>query len=177
MGDTPQSNPESFWKTIPGVITAVAALITAIGGLLVALHAVSQNSSVATSGSEPKAIKSPIAPGSDSEIKQDLITVHPTAGAKFSRAPPDSGFTFEVEYFYQITNANPHDVDCRVEFTCIKEENNSTNARERYQSRTHSIFLKAGATEDITGILRCNGYNDKYGRIALRQDSVHCSGT
>lgn len=32
--------PKSFWRTIPGIITAIATLITAIGGFLVVLHQV-----------------------------------------------------------------------------------------------------------------------------------------
>ena len=32
--------PKSFWSTIPGIITAIATLITAIGGFLVVLNQV-----------------------------------------------------------------------------------------------------------------------------------------
>jgi hypothetical protein len=35
MSDT---DKKSFWSTLPGVITAIAALITAIGGILLTLH-------------------------------------------------------------------------------------------------------------------------------------------
>jgi hypothetical protein len=31
-------NKPSFWATLPGILTGVAALITAVGGLLVAVH-------------------------------------------------------------------------------------------------------------------------------------------
>jgi hypothetical protein len=34
----PQSESKSWWQTIPGILTAVAAVITAVTGLVVALH-------------------------------------------------------------------------------------------------------------------------------------------
>ncbi len=34
----PSGDKQSFWTTLPGILTAIAAVITAVGGLLVALH-------------------------------------------------------------------------------------------------------------------------------------------
>src|SRR5215469_5515424 len=38
MSQDGQSDSKSWWQTLPGVLTAVAALVTAITGLLVAVH-------------------------------------------------------------------------------------------------------------------------------------------
>jgi hypothetical protein len=35
-----QPKPQSWWQTLPGILTAAAAIITAITGLVVALHQV-----------------------------------------------------------------------------------------------------------------------------------------
>jgi len=162
--------------------TAATAVVSiAVLAAVVALVALTQGAGGTSTTPSQKVTAIAASPNatltsSGSTIKDDLITVRKTAPAQFSRAAPDSGFTIEVVYFYQITNANPQSAACRVEFTCIKQEINSSNVLERYQSRTHSIFLKAGATEDITGILRCNGYTDHRGQIALHSETIGCSG-
>jgi hypothetical protein len=177
MSNNSPPHQGSFWTTIPGVITAVATLITAVGGLLIALHTLPQRATSTPTSSDfasrdGSRVTSTGVPGSEPTIKQELITLHKTADSKYS----STGDTFRVEYFYQITNANTQDVDCRVEFTCIKgRRDNTDSVLERYESRVHSIVVKAGATEDITGFLRCYGYNDAQGLITLQREIGDCS--
>ena len=38
MSEAPKSEPKGWWQTLPGLLTAAAGIITAITGLLVALH-------------------------------------------------------------------------------------------------------------------------------------------
>jgi hypothetical protein len=40
MAENSGGNSRSWWLTLPGMLTAIAALITALGGLIVALHQV-----------------------------------------------------------------------------------------------------------------------------------------
>lgn len=111
------------------------------------------------------------------EIKQELITIQRTADSDFLRGDEGDEFTFRAVYFYRLTNANARDVRCRVEFTCFKQQRNSTNVLAQYESRTHSVIVKAGASEDLTGSVRCYGYTDDQGQIAVRREVGDCSGT
>lgn len=40
MEDTEKKSPFSFWRSVPGLLTGLAALVTAVAGLLVTLHQV-----------------------------------------------------------------------------------------------------------------------------------------
>ncbi len=41
MTDSTESKSQSWWTTLPGVLTALAALVTAVSGLIIAFHQVS----------------------------------------------------------------------------------------------------------------------------------------
>jgi hypothetical protein len=54
MGD--DAKPQSWWQTLPGILTSVTATITAIAGLIAVLHQFSSSSTV--NSSQPAAMPS-----------------------------------------------------------------------------------------------------------------------
>lgn len=40
MGDAKEEEPKRWWKTLPGILVAIAGLLSAVGSLLVALHTI-----------------------------------------------------------------------------------------------------------------------------------------
>jgi len=65
MAEEP-SKPQSWWQTLPGILTAVAALITAVTGLIVALNqagALPRRSSTISTSPTPSTTLSAGAPG------------------------------------------------------------------------------------------------------------------
>ena len=61
------NDDKSFWTTLPGVLTAIATLLTAIGGLIAALHKSNTNAPQASPvSSVPASVFSVTAPASGS---------------------------------------------------------------------------------------------------------------
>jgi hypothetical protein len=58
MTDSPEPKSSSWWTTLPGILTGLAALITAVGGLIIAFHQVTsrigagETAKQATSGAQ-----------------------------------------------------------------------------------------------------------------------------
>ena len=58
-----EEQPKSWWGTIPGVLTAIAALLTAVTGLIVALRQTSRMEAQTTKATPEKpAISAPATP-------------------------------------------------------------------------------------------------------------------
>jgi hypothetical protein len=105
MTDTPDSRP-SFWTTLPGVLTAIAALITAAAGLYAVLHrsepAVSSSlrtTSSSTSSSLPArsaADSVQVAPRTPSTTNTLPSKYRPTAGATTATAASDPLAPYEA---------------------------------------------------------------------------------
>jgi hypothetical protein len=59
MTDSPESKSQSWWTTLPGILTGLAALVTAVSGLIIAFHqmtnrnAVEETAKHATIGEQP----------------------------------------------------------------------------------------------------------------------------
>ena len=66
-----EEKPQSWWKTLPGIMTAVTAFLTAITGLIVALHQTGMFSGVQEPS--PKTTPTLAAPGLISPENRALL--------------------------------------------------------------------------------------------------------
>ena len=79
---------KSFWTTLPGILTGLAALITAIGGVIVALH----------SSGESESVKAPLSTQSksDGERTSEEPSANTTNKTKGDKSPIVSGTDGDV---------------------------------------------------------------------------------
>jgi hypothetical protein len=73
MGD--EGKPQSWWQTLPGILTSITATITAVAGLLAVIHQLS--SSPAPGVQQPASVVSPQAQAAESSVS---ATVAATPG-------------------------------------------------------------------------------------------------
>lgn len=85
------SEKQSFWTTLPGVLTGVAALLTAVTGLLVVMHprspSVAKGSTVTASGSQGAKTEAaggagPAASSPTAQVKKATVVVVETDGTE-----------------------------------------------------------------------------------------------
>jgi hypothetical protein len=95
-----QDESGSFWRTLPGILSAVAALITAVAGLIVGLNAVSSSGDNA----KPTTAGSAISPRPRPALADAL------AGTWSGKAKQGKNATFDVE----LTIAK----GCAIKETC-----------------------------------------------------------
>ena len=81
MSPDKESSPKGWWQTLPGVLTALAAIITAITGLLIAVH---QAGFLGRSPQAPAQVQSRTQPAGESPHSVD---------AQAEVSPPSTGVT------------------------------------------------------------------------------------
>ena len=70
-----EEKKKSFWETLPGIITAIAALITAIAALVAAMNGVSKEKPEAPAAAVPPQIFAPPANDEAAELKRKLSEI------------------------------------------------------------------------------------------------------
>jgi hypothetical protein len=101
-----EPNAKGWWQTLPGVLTAGAAIITAITGLLVAVH---QAGFLGRSPQAPAQIQSKAQPAGDSPHPadtQNAVSPLPTSvTSPQTLALPESTRVRSGDYVYQLLSA------------------------------------------------------------------------
>ncbi|MFC0487757.1 MULTISPECIES: hypothetical protein [Sinomonas] len=113
MSDSEEHRPPSWWSTLPGILTGVAALITALAGLFFGLVQLNSQGTAATTV-KSSAAANPARPA-QSSIPETAIASAPPAAVQVTNQPQRVG---DLEYTVVSASARP-DADglSAIEFT------------------------------------------------------------
>jgi hypothetical protein len=176
MADEPK--PQSWWQTLPGILTAVAAVLTAVTGLIVALRGGTPSAPGGTAAPLPAIPAAPAAPQPANVIPAASPPAARTADAVAdSPSTPASAAAIDVSGLWMSSDGEPTRITQhgkRIEFVSDGISCMNTSSRMQGEGNLDGYRVEVLYNSTLPSQGRCSGMLTPDGRslVSNCHDSV-----